>query len=89
MISAGDAGAARALAALFARAGLPCELDVGPVGLVVYAAKKSTVEAVARQLLKNAQTKDPKARTTPAEFDKDEQPETAWWTTVEFDWRRF
>lgn len=78
--------AAKALAGLYVDVGLPCEIEAGPVGLVVYGPTSATVNAVTKSLARGPRTLGVAVRTSPAAADADEPEATRWWGTVEFDW---
>ena len=83
---------AERLAAFYAEKGFRVQIEAGTVGLVVYASSRRDAERVAADLAGSARARDPRARAIlPALRDEsgDEPEETAWWTAVEFDWRRF
>lgn len=75
--------------AFYAEKGLRVEIEAGRCGLVVYASTRVDALRVSQDLAGSARARDPRARATPPVKDEDEAPETAWWSTVEFDWRRF
>jgi len=80
---------AEGLTKYYAEKGITVQIEAGTVGLVVYASTRVDAERVARDLAGSARARDPRARAAPATKDADEPAATAWWTTVEFDWRKF
>lgn len=80
--------AARDLEALYARAGMPCDIDAGPVGLVVYAATPAAAERAAESLANAPRSLGVPVTVEPAVFERDESAATAWVATVRFDWTR-
>jgi len=77
------------LMSLYANAGLPCTLDAGPVGIVVYAATRERAAEIADRLVEVVRMRDPKAFREPVVFERDELPATAWVTAVHIHWERF
>lgn len=78
--------AAKRLAALYTRAGLPVEVEAGPVGLVVYGSDAATVRRVAQSLASTPRVLGGEVTVGPITVDQDEPEATRFWTTVEFDW---
>lgn len=83
--------AAKALESVYARAGLPCELEPTKLGgMIVYAASRDAAERIARLLADTARICDPHARVEgDARFDADEDAGTAWWVGVRWSWDCF
>lgn len=79
---------AAGLEALFLERGLPCEIEPGVSGVIVYASTRGNADRIAREILESAKTKDPRASSDPANFDRDEAPDTSWWASVNFSWER-
>lgn len=80
------------LEALYARAGMPCELDACPAGgVIIYAATKEITERIARHIVDIARMKDPKAFIVDgvAREDKDFNEACRWWIGIRWDWCRF
>ena len=79
---------AAAMAAKFAAAGFPCEIEAATRGLIVYASSKEHVQAIARDI---ALAVRPRTRVVLTDVlrDEDEPPATCWWTAIEFDWKEF
>jgi hypothetical protein len=80
---------AAALTAFYAGKGLRVEIEAGSAGLVVYAPTRVDALRVSLELAGSARARDPRAKASPPLRDEDEPAETAWWSVVEFDWRRF
>lgn len=78
--------ATKTLEAMYLAAGLPCELDAGPVGIVVYAATPAIVSAVANGLAKAPRSLGVWVRVEDPCFEPDENPATAYVAAVCFDW---
>jgi hypothetical protein len=73
---------------MFRAAGLPCVLDVGPVGIVVYASSPTKVSAIAATLASGPRALGVDVQVETPVFEKDEQPETAFVAAVKFDWSK-
>lgn len=73
---------------MFRAAGLPCVLDVGPVGIVVYASSPANVLAIAKSLASAPRSCGVRVQVETPVFEKDEQPETAFVAAVKFDWEK-
>lgn len=80
--------AAKTLEARYREQGLPCELDVGLVGIVVYAASPYVVLTVAQSLASAPRALGVPVQVESPVFEKDEEPETAWVAAVKFDWNK-
>lgn len=80
--------AAKKLEAMYAAAGLPCELDPGLVGIVVYAATPAIASAVANGLARGPLALGVAVEVEAPCFEVDENTETAWVATVRFDWNK-
>jgi len=76
------------LESMYRAVGLPCVLDIGPVGIVVYAATPAIVSRVANQLAQAPRTLGVWVEVETPVFEKDEQPETAYVAAVKFDWQK-
>lgn len=82
---------ATALAESFAKDGHPCLIEVSASGLIVYAASKVSAEHVAASIARTIRAVYNQAssvRSTTAQKDGAEPPETSWWAEVTFDARR-
>lgn len=88
VVSMESSSAAR-LAALFAKHGLGCEIEAGPVGVVVYAASKAACASITRSLRETLRTYGVKAVAEVPVFERDEPAETAYVAAVRFDWTKF
>ena len=77
------------MASRYRESGLPCEIEAGPLGLVVYALNRFNAEAIAKDILRQVRERDPRAIASKPMHDMDEPAATSWWAAVEFDWRRF
>lgn len=85
-----SAAAAETLAARYAAAGLPCEIEAGTGGLVIYADSPKNVLRIAGDIANAVRSRDPKVHVeVPPSFDEDEPPATAWWVCVTVDWKKF
>ena len=78
--------AAARLAALYARAGMPIEIEAGPVGLVVYGPSPAIVRKAAQSLASTPRVLGADVAVGPITVEPDEPKATRFWTTVEFDW---
>lgn len=89
MTNTGTAGIeahAKALTQRFVDCGVPCEIEAGPAGLVVYAAQPSLVRAVMQQLAEAPRKLGADATVSQVTRDADEPAATRWWGSVTFDW---
>jgi hypothetical protein len=82
-------GVATGLAELYCSKGLPCEIEAGPGGVIVYAGSRIDADRIARDIRRAVVERDPRACTERARFDEDEPKATAWWAAVNFSWRVF
>jgi hypothetical protein len=79
---------AASLAALYTNAGLPCEIEAGPFGVMVYAASAAIVRKVANEIAQTARTRLSAVTMTVPAFEKDEPAESCYWARVDFDWAK-
>lgn len=80
---------AKKLAAVYTRAGLPCEIEHGLNGVIVYASSRDHVARISLNIAHAVRTRDPYVVASPVNEDKDEPEATRFWAAVDFDWRRF
>lgn len=80
--------AAAALAARFNAAGLPCEIEAGPAGLVVYAASSAVVTCVTLNIANALRDRRLRPVVSAPAFERDEPAATCWWASVDFDWSK-
>jgi len=78
--------AAAKLAAMYTNAGMPCEIEAGSGGLVVYAADKWTVGMITSDIAKTAVRFGTDFAVEPPLFEADEPAATAWHATIRVDW---
>lgn len=81
--------AAKSLAEVYTRAGLPCEIEHGLNGVIVYASSRDHAARISLDLAHAVRTRDPHVFASPVNEDKDEPEATRYWAAVDFDWRRF
>lgn len=74
------------LAKLYCDRGLPCEVEAGRVGLVVYAASRRVANAVAFALAVAPRSLGMAVEVTRATEEAEEPAETRWCSVVRFDW---
>lgn len=84
-----NSSAAETLQARYCARGLTCELEAGPVGIVVYAASQALAGRIADDILGSVKLRDPKAWREHVVFEKDEPAETSFVTAVHVDWEKF
>jgi hypothetical protein len=80
--------AAKRLEEMYRARGLCCELDIGDVGIVVYASSPAIVRAVAQDLATGPRFCRIRVQVEEPVFAKDELPETAFVAAVKFDWSK-
>jgi hypothetical protein len=78
----------KGLEAMYRAVGLPCTLDIGPVGIVVYASSPANVRAIAQSLARAPRALQVPVQVEEPVFEKDEDPETAFVACVKFDWNK-
>lgn len=78
----------RKLQALYAASGMPVEIEIGPVGVVVYAASPAMAARAAESLADAPRTLGVFVTVEAPVFERDEPAATAWIATVRFDWNR-
>lgn len=69
-------------------AGLPVEIETGPIGIVVYGPSSSVVWRCAKGLLATVQERDPRGEIEAVDQDHDEPIATRWHAVVRFEWSR-
>lgn len=80
----------RGLVKKFTALGMPCEIDAGPTGIVIYANSCERTARIATEILSVAKSRDASARIdAPVRFDPDEPDSTAWWVSITLDWKKF
>ena len=77
-----------ALEERYAEAGLPVEIEAGPVGVVVYGPARRVVESVCRALVETVRDVDTHAVIDGGGEDRDESSATRFWAVVTFDWNK-
>ncbi len=80
--------AADRLARVYRNNGMPCEIEAGPVGLVVYASTARDASVVADNVVKCLKPRDPNVSREDVVHDKDEGFATRFICTVRIDWDR-
>lgn len=70
---------------MYRGAGLPCEIEAGRAGLVVYGPTRAIVTRVANKLATSVR-QVAFVGIENAVHERDEQPATAWVATVRFNW---
>ena len=79
---------AAAIEAIHRSAGLPVEIEAGPVGFMVYGPSARTVMDSARALMRAIRQFDAAVLVDPVATEPDERPETRVFTSVRFDWSK-
>lgn len=74
---------------LYANVGLPCNIEAGPFGLVVYSATPAMVRSIVKKLAEAPHAKGVATETTDPIAEPDEDPETRFWARLDFSWSAF
>ena len=89
MITTTQNAAAERIQALYIAAGMPCEIEAIPAGLVVYASAKSITADVAAAIARGMTVGATKAVAGTVYVSSFEPAHTAHWCRVDFDWAAY